>query len=502
MKRILTTLLLASWAVGTVSAQSRLQTAKSVALGGGGTAYVDSYEANFLNPANIMLRTDRKVRLSVGLAGLGVTGGGPLANITTYNEYLTKGLTITNDLRTSMLSEWFGTDIEASTSAGLEVGVIGFGTALQGRNWAASLAIRNRVLTNIGVNRGLAEVFFYGLDPAVFGTGRAVNMNVDVLAFSEVSLGYSRKVLTLGDKTFYAGIAPKLLIGHNTQRIDFNSVITANNGNFRHQYDYTIQTLGTMAENLANYATDRDNTPNGATQPKIDDYLEKKFELGDVLGVQTTGIGFDLGATMIMPANFIPIPKWGPFKGERQLIVGFSITDIGKLNFSDATQFSNSSEVFYSGFNYDKDLIDAEFDGDFGKYAESVLKDSIGAESYLDFNPDGSASVRRTLPTTMNFGTQLRLGRLALMMDVGKGLNDVGVNSTNLYTAFGAEYRLFGFLPLRGGIRSGGNTNTTYHFGTGLEFKHFEFSLGAASSTSSEQGAGISTAFSGFVFHF
>jgi hypothetical protein len=110
--------------------------------------------------------------------------------------------------------------------------------------------------------------------------------------------------------------------------------------------------------------------------------------------------------------------------------------------------------------------------------------------------------VGRALPATMNFGTQLRMGRLALMLDIGKGLNDVGVNSTNLYTAFGTEYRLFGFLPLRGGIRTGGNTNTTYHFGTGLEFKHVEFSVGAASSTSSEKGAGISTAFSGLVFHF
>lgn len=500
MKRILTTLLFAALAVSTVSAQSRLQTAKSVSLGGGGTAYVDSYEANFLNPANIMLRTDRKTKLSIGLAGLGVSGGGPLANITTYNEYLTKGLTLTGDLRTDMLSDWFGTDIDASTSAGLEVGIIGFGTAFQGSNWAASLAIRNRVITNIGVNRGLAEVFFYGLDPAVFGNGRAVNMNVDVLAFTEVSLGYAREVLTLGNKKFYAGIAPKLLLGHNTQRLDFNSVITANNGNFRHQYDYSIQTLGSLADGLENYSIDRDNTPQGAEEPKIDDYIEPAA--GDFAGVNATAIGFDLGATMIMPADFIPIPKWGPFKGERQLIVGFSITDIGKLNFSDATQFSNSSEVLYSGFNYDKDLIDAEFDGDFGAYAESVLQDSIGAEAYLDFSPDGSASVGRALPATMNLGTQLRMGRFALMLDVGKGLNDVGVNSTNMYMALGTEYRFFGFLPLRGGIRTGGNTNTTYHFGTGLEFRNFEFSFGAASSTSSEKGAGISTAFSGLVFHF
>lgn len=500
MQRTLTALLLACLVAGSAAAQSRLQTAKNVALGGGGTAYVDSYEANFLNPANILLRTDRSTGFTVGLAGLGVTGGGPLANITAYNEYLTQGLTLTDALRTSMLRDWFGTDIDASTTAGLELGVIAFGTAIQRRRWAASLAVRNRVLTNFGVNRGLAEVFFYGLDPAVFGNGRAVNLNMDVLAFTEVSLGYSREVLNRGGKSLYVGVAPKLLLGHSTQRLDFKSVVTANNGSFRQTYDYSIQTLGSLADGLSNYATARDNTPAGEEKPAIGDYIEPA--VGDFAGVQTTGVGFDLGATLIVPADFVPIPRWGPFRGERQLIVGFSINDIGGLNFSDATVFANSSEVFYSGFNYDKDVIDAQFGGDFGEYAESVLRDSIGAEAYLDFSPDGAAKVRRPLPTTVNLGSQLRMGRLALMLDLGKGLNNVGVNSTNIYAALGTEYRFFGFLPLRGGIRSGGGTNTTYHFGAGLEFKHYEFSVGAASSTSSEKGAGISSAFSGLVFHF
>ncbi len=500
MKHLIILFFLAALTTGSLSAQSRLQTATNLSLGGGGTAYMDSYDANFLNPANIMLRNDRKTKLSFGLVGLGVSAGGPLANIKTYNKYLTTGQTLTTTLSTEMLDEWFGKDPEVSTSFGMEVGILSFGSAFQGSNWAASLAIRNRVLTNVGVSRGLPEVFFHGLDPAVFGNGRAVNMNVDVLAFTEVSLGYARHVIDLNGMKFYAGIAPKILMGHNTQRLDFNSTITANNGNFRHRYDYTIQTLGALADGLTDYARDRDNTPAGADKPEIGDYIETGAS--DFTGVQTTGLGFDLGATMIMNADFVPIPQWGPFKGARQLTVGLSITDIGKLNFSSASQFSNNGEVFFSGFNYDKDLIDAQFDGDFGKYAESVLKDSIGADAYLDFNKDGSAKVGRALPATINLGTHLKMGRFGLMLDIGKGLNDTGINSTNMYMALGTEYRLFGFWPLRMGLRAGGYSSTTYHFGTGLEFRNFEFSFGAASSTSSEKGAGISTAFSGLVFHF
>ncbi len=501
MKSILTTLLFCLALTTTVSAQARLQTATNIGLGGGGTAYVDSYDANFLNPANIMLRNDRKTKISFGLLGVGVSAGGPLANITTYNQYLTKGLTLSSEMSAEMLDTWFGTDPEASRSVGIDMSITDLGVAYQHRNWATSLAIRNRIISNIGVSRGLPEVFFHGLDPAVFGNGRAVNMNMDVVAFTEVSLGYAMQVADFNGAKIFAGVAPKILMGHNTQRLDFKSTITANNGNFQHEYDYSIQTLGALAENLEQYSIDRANTPEGQDAPEFGDYLEP--DAGDFAGVQATGIGFDIGATAIFKADFIPIPKWGPFRGDRQLTVGLSITDIGKLNFKDASQFSNADVVYYDGFNYDTEMIDQEFDGDFGSYAESVFQDSIGVERYLDFNKDGSASVSRALPTTLNLGTHLKMGRFGLMLDVGAGFNSTGVNSKRAYMALGTEYKLFGFLPLRMGLRTGGYSNATYHFGTGLEFRNFEFSFGAASSTSSkENGAGISTAFSGLMFHF
>lgn len=501
MKSILTSLLFCLALTTTVNAQSRLQTATNIGLGGGGTAYVDSYDANFLNPANIMLRNDRKTKISFGLLGVGVSAGGPLANIGTYNQYLTKGLTLSGDMSAEMLDAWFGTDPSTSRSVGIDVSITDLGVAYQHSNWAASLAIRQRVLTNIGVNRGLPEVFFHGLDPAVFGSGRAVNMNMDMVAFSEVSLGYAMHVTDLFGAKIIAGVAPKILMGHNTQRLDFKSTITANNGNFRQDYDYTIQTLGSMADGLDEYIIQRNSTPDGQKGPEIGDFIE--FDAGDFAGVQTTGIGLDIGATAIWKADFIPIPQWGFLRGDRQLTVGLSITDIGKLNFKDASQFSNQDVVFYDGFNYDTELIDEEFDGDFGSYAESVFKDSIGVERYLDFNKDGSASVSRALPTTLNLGTHLKMGRLGVMLDLGAGFNSTGVNSKRAYMALGTEYKLFGFWPLRVGLRTGGYSNATYHFGTGLEFRNFEFSFGAASSASSkENGAGISTAFSGLMFHF
>lgn len=499
MKRILPFLMVAAL-VPAAYGQSRHQTPANLGLGGGGTAYMDSYDANFLNPANLMLRNDRKTRLSIGLSGFSVGGGGSLADITTYNEYLTKDLTLTSQLSTTMLNDWFGTDPDASAKLGYEIAITPLGASYHRESWSASLAVRNRVIGDLGANRGLAEAFFHGLDPAIFGTGRPVNFSTNVMAFTEISLGYAMRVMDLRGMKLYAGIAPKLLMGHTVQQVDFKSTLTANNGALTHVFDYSIRTYGQMADDLHRFSVDYAAAPND-DKPVIGDYVEPGA--GDFAGVQSNGLGLDLGATLVMSADFIPIPDWGFFAGPRQLAVGLSITDIGKIGIAEGSLFRSAGTVTFDGFTYDAVQIDEQFDGDFGKYTESVFRDSIGTDQYLGFSRDGTTEVSRGLPTTINLGTHLKIGRLGLMLDLGAGMNDHGINSTRMYTALGAEYRFFGFLPLRMGLRAGGNSNTTYHVGTGLEFRNFEFSFGAASSSGSkENGAGIHAAFSGLVFHF
>lgn len=499
MKRILLFLTIAA-IVPAVHAQSRHQTPANLGLGGGGTAYMDSYDANFLNPANLMLRNDRKTRLSIGLGGLSVGLGGPLADITTYNKYLTKDLTLTSQLSATMLNEWFGTDPELNADLGYEIGIGGLGASFHTANWSASLATRSRVIGDIGVNRGLMEAFFHGLDPDVFGTGRPVNFGTNVMAFTEVSLGFAMPVLKFNDMTLYAGVAPKFLLAHTMQQVDFTSTLTTTGGTLTHAFDYSVRTYGKLAEDMDRFSADYAAAPTD-DKPDIGDYVEPAA--GDFAGVQSTGIGFDLGTTLVMKADFIPIPDWGFFRGPRTLAVGLSVTDIGKIAIADGARFRSSGTITFDGFTYDAVMIDEQFNGEFGDYTESVIRDSIGTDQYLGFASEGTEEIGRGLPTTLNLGAHLRMGRFGLMMDIGKGLNDTGINSTSVYTALGMEYRLFGFWPLRVGMRAGGYSNTTYHFGTGLEFRNVEFSLGAASSTSSkENGAGLSTAFTGLVLHF
>ena len=65
----------------------------NMALGGGGVTYVSDYDALFVNPANLMLR-DKKNTFVIGFGNVNASGGGPLANINAYNQYFTKGDTL------------------------------------------------------------------------------------------------------------------------------------------------------------------------------------------------------------------------------------------------------------------------------------------------------------------------------------------------------------------------------------------------------------------------
>jgi len=92
--------------VSTAQAQSGHYSAQSLGLGGSGTAYIDTYHANFVNPANLMLNADTKPSTSIGiLGGVSAMAGGPLMNVSVYNKHFTSGDVVGPEA----LDEWFGT---------------------------------------------------------------------------------------------------------------------------------------------------------------------------------------------------------------------------------------------------------------------------------------------------------------------------------------------------------------------------------------------------------
>lgn len=500
--RIIFTLFLSLTAASLV-AQSRHYSAASLGIGGGGTAYIDGYNANFVNPANLMLNTTgRKPSTSIGLIGnFGVRAGGSLANISVYNKYLTNGDVIEGDLRTNMLNEWFGTSQDNTRDLAVTASVIPIAFSTRLEKQAFSLAIRSKTVQDLSLNKGFMELAFYGLDSDQFGGGVPVNFNSYTNTYVEISLGYAREIPIpftsiveavpfVNSMKLYAGVAPKYIVGLQSVEMDFTSTLTVlpvnatSNGTITHDFQYSLYSYGKLSEQLEAYSNARLTDPNAS----LGDYLDYD---GSDLGTLGSGFGLDLGLTAELDVS---IPVLGFFGDRQKLRVSMSVTDLGSITYDNKPSVVRANDVFV----FDGDIGDQGF----GDYFDN-LQDSLENDVYGGFTSQELSSKKYSLPGMYNFGASLSLGKLTTTFDYGIGFNNRGANIESGSVNLGLEYRFFNFLPVRVGTRMGGYSSASYSAGLGLDFRFFEFTFAAAQVANSENsGSSATVAWSGLVFRF
>ena len=482
-------------------AQSRHYNSQTLGMGNGGTAFIDGYNANFLNPANLMINNSgRKPKTELGLfGGLGIQTSGSILNLDVYDEYLTNNLIIEGTVRENMLDDWFGSDVNARHNIDFNLDMVPFGFSYRGKNSAFSVATRVRTLNTSNVNRGFMELAFYGLDSDQFGDGKSVDLGFSTLSYAEISLGYAfalplpltgliESLPFINGINVYAGVAPKYIIG--LQAIDFNltSALTVDpvgtpNHAITHQFDYSLTSYGDLSEQLGNYADARLTNPDA----KLDDYLNYS---GEDIGTLGSGFGLDLGVTAEID---ISLPALGLLGKKQVLRVSMSMTDIGSVTYDDRPSIVNANDTFV-------------FDGDagnqsIGDYFDSVL-DSLENDVYGGFTSEDVDEKKYDLPTMYNFGAALTLGKLTTTLDYGYAANEVGRNAKGSSLALGLEYRFFNFAPIRVGTRYGGNA-TVYSFGSGVDFRFVDITLGLMMvNDAASEGDNATFAWSGLVFRF
>lgn len=498
-KHLLLFALMAVMPASALFAQSRHYSSQSLAMGSGGTAYVTGFNANFINPANLMLDT-YKAKNTFGVMGIGFKAGGDLANVAVYNKYLTTGELIAGETRVNMLNEWFGENSDNVRELSSTFSMSPIGLSHRGRKQAFSLASRVRLTQDFSINKGLAELVTYGLDGDVFSTPTPIDFNHRMVAFGEISLGYAMEFdfIKIPDLPFakniqlFVGAAPKYLYGGYTTNLDFNSTLqieraTQNNPfTVTHTFNYNLQTIGELSNQLQAYEAAYNLDKNA----KFGDYVDYE---GDDLGeAQATGWGLDMGATLQMDVSSLPIPL---FAGKKKILrVSMSVTDLGSLSFDqDASNVYANGEFSYVGAQ-DGDQVGDFFDN---------LGDSLQSDVYGNFDAEIIGSVDYNLPSMYNFGASLEMGKLLLAMDYGIGFNNNGINSDRSVMNLGAQYRLLGFIPLRVGTRIGGYSSASYSAGFGLDFSFLEFTVGASTvANSTKHGTAAGVAWSGLYFRF
>lgn len=103
-----------------------------------------------------------------------------------------------------------------------------------------------------------------------------------------------------------------------------------------------------------------------------------------------------------------------------------------------------------------------------------------------------------SLPPVLNLGIANISGNFVWALDWEQGFRrEFGV-STKPRIGAGAEYTLFGFLPLRAGYSLGGNRNPSLSLGSGLKLGgfHIDYAAVTGSSVSSGSSRGLNVAFS------
>ena len=477
--------------IGAVAyAQTGHNSAASLGMGATGTAHLDAYHANFANPANLMLNSDSKPSFALGVLG-GVSGsiGGPLFNISEYNSHFTSGEVVTP----AALDDWFGTQMSNSRRLGGELDVIPLAASWRGEKMAFSLALRNRALFNSTTNRGYAELVLTGATQQNFSNPTPVNFSSKTVLFSEISAGFSYELLEIQsllgfaeNVKVYAGIAPKYIVPQYTAGIDFNSTLQVTGNEIIHDFQYTFQSVGSLANQFQSYYQDSQSSNfDGA----IGDYVEP--EANDLKDIRGSGFGFDLGGTIEMDLAGPMASAFSWIPGTKKLTLALSLTDIGAVKYTEQVGTFSADETFnWDGVDFEDGFDDA-------------LADSIAKEIYLNYQPGNKEEITQKLPTKINFGSHMQLGKLSLALDLTKGFNEAGMNSRRMAIGVGTEYKFFGFLPLRAGYRTGGLTSSSFTLGTGLEFKHFEFTVGVLSEPNSDKrGSSVAGAWSGLVFRF
>jgi hypothetical protein len=495
------------WSSQHAHAQATSQSSRSLGMGGTGTAFISGYQANTVNPANLLLM-DGQPSLSLGiLGGLRISGGGSLLKTDVYETYLTTGKTITGTVASDMLNEMFGSNSLNTNYVGFGVDVTSLGVGLRRNKWAYGATFRTRVKGRTDISRGLTELAIYGLDPQHFSEPTPVNFDVEGNAFHELSIAVARQVIQLDHFLGFrnirvlAGASPKLLLGTHLSSIDFNSDFKMKGDSLvNHKFSYTLQTTGGTAESLKEYARDRQNDALG--DKSLGDYLQDPSG-SDFYGLQGFGYGIDLGATVEMD---IPSIGLGFFNRAdvKKLRVSLALTDLGSVVYNKQVgEFKASGELNWEGLDVNEDDLDQNYDGKLGDYAEHVLVDSLLEGKYTDFTTTDVSSLSSPLPARATLGAQLQLDRFSFATDIGMGFNEIGMNSQKLNIALGTEYKFFGFLPVRLGLRTGGELSTRYSAGTGLDFKHFTWDFGVmASNYGAKKGANFSFAWSGLQIRF
>lgn len=502
LKYLLTALLLSILQALTVPAVlvgQPVLTPKNMALGGGGSTYLNDYSANFYNPANLFIK-DRKGSVDIGFMISGA-GFSPVQNFTNperqgrnfldyFNRY-TPGTYDTGIREKEQITADNYTENRLVSAHRAEMETIWFGVRKINKNNAFSLALRTRSASSFEAGKN------WYTNAADNTYNRTLNHRFQTL--HELSFGYSEAFAFLNGlssvpQNIIVGIAPKLVLGGAYQAAEWQNTYHYTEGGaaINNRQRFSFDAAGHFSDAVHAYLSGRD--VQAAIAGNISPFGEQLFEINGY------GAGLDIGVTYLLNleenAGFLNNGK----EVLKSVRLSLSVTDLGLVAYQD------------KGISYhpSADTLAAP---DFPATASEVFTGAPGqflvfADEYADSNPffahpAESKSFSVLLPAMLHSGILFDFNRFKIAGDISLGVNNTAFSSKSLAAAFGAEIRVLQNVPLRGGTRFTAGRPGIVSLGTALETRYWDFSVAAQTELGAHFKAGAlsSAAVAALQFH-
>lgn len=456
-------------------------TPKNMALGGGGSTYITDFNANFYNPANLLIH-DRKRKVDVGFLSSGSFFNGvlnsenPSRQKDNFFDYFNKFSTGNYDINSSNRNEIIGAHYRRDRLTSIHQSrfdVTAFGVSWIKNDKAYSFAARTRIGSSFEVGRN-----WYSDQEGINNDGATSNQDLihNYQVLHEFSFGYSESIKLVNglssrlDK-FMIGIAPKFVLAGPYQNADWRSTYFQESGSatITRSQSFEYQSAGNLT--AATLAYLNGSSANQATNTSLEPFED---ELTNIHGF---GVGLDVGVTYLLTfGSDLSTLNVREQQTKRSLRISLSINDIGFVNYNDQTLMLDEVTGTSSAITFPS-VVDEVFVGAPGQYINFV-------DQYGDGNPftDNNGSFKndsfsKLLPTSFNGGIMLELSRIKLMGDLSIGISNNAFNTTRLTTSLGTELRPLNFLPIRGGLQFTPGLPGSFNLGTAIETKFWDLSL-------------------------
>lgn len=478
-----------------------LYNAENGGMGGGGTAYIHGFNANFINPANLYLTgRENDVELGLGQTALFTEPAYPVGGVREWGEYLGKNLLpyepgrqpLGNARRQDILDTRFPGDRTVTRNfSRLE-------TVLAGVRWhtgetAYSLVLRARQGSRIETGKGWYTTRFTG-------NVRDLTLRQQKETLYELSAGFAREFtfvngLFPGTNRLFVGLAPKAVLGGALMDIWYEGRYSGSSESAEDsfEYRYSHYTSGAYTGMTRQYQS------GGSVSSSIDRTLEPLSSLSP----SGWGVGLDFGLTYAIPfdntffAEETPITRAGP-----GIYLALSVTDLGFMRYS-----RRPHRIFDGPSDASPDLqgiAASAFTGDDGQLLEYL--DSLTELPNPLARPDSvsSAALIRALPTSVNGGMMIGFGRFRVAGDLTVGLDNTAFTTKQPTVHLGVELRPLLFLPLRAGAQLVPGRPVQWTLGSGIETGSLALTF-SARFLSLPGGGGTQPAggaFGGLRYHF